>query len=289
MNDNSLGLRGYTSVLIRRWPFVVAMPVLAAAAALIISQSVKPTYEATAVIALSPATLSVPTTGQAPPYYLMVNAPSQLPAAYTPAYYVALLNGADVVAAAAPQAPVSIASDANDKSLIDITARGGDPQQVAATANGWMKAGLARIRSALLPKGDSVQAAALKLSEAERALIKFSQDNDFPDYDLSSLRLETFSSVETQIQLNSLLRTYDTAQSVYLDFAKDAERQDILAASAYAPAGIPAAVPAAPVSPQLARNTASAAGLGLLVGVLAAFVVEYVSPGGHGRPARAAE
>ncbi|MDE3090036.1 MAG: hypothetical protein KGJ80_11700 [Chloroflexota bacterium] len=276
MNDDTLDLREYLDVLIRRWRFVLAMPILAMIAAALVSFAMKPTYEATAVIALSPSTLSIPTTGQAQPYYLLVDSPRRLPTAYTPTYYVALLNGDDVVAQVAPQAAVTIAPNSGDKSLIEITARSEDPQKAASTANKWMQEGAARIQKALLPSQNELGAAGVKLTEAEQALVKFSKGNGL-DYDLKGLRSATFSSTDKQLELNGLLRAYDTAESVYLDFAKDWERESILATSAYTPARIAAAVPTVPVSPKPAQNILIGAALGLLLGILAAFAAEFVS------------
>ena len=276
MIDDTVDLRAYFDVLIRRWKFVLAMPVLAMIAAALVSFAIKPTYEATAVLALSPATLSIPTTSQAPPYYLMVDSPRNLPPAYTPAYYIALLQGNDVVSQVAPQVPVTIDSNGSDKSLIDITARGGDPQQVAATANKWMQVGAARIQKALLPSQDQLGAAQVKLDEAEQALVKFSKDNGL-DYDLNRLRAATFSSSDKQVELGKLLRAYDVAESVYVDLAKNWERESILATSAYAPSLIAAPVPAAPIAPKPVQNILIGAAFGLLLGILGAFALEWVS------------
>ena len=276
MNDDTLDLRDYFDVLIRRYKFVLAMPLLAAIAAALVSAAIKPTYEATAVIALSPVTLSVPTTGQAPPYYLMVDSPQRLPTAYTPAYYVALLQGSEVVARVAPQAAVTIAPNGGDKSLIEITARSDDPQKAAATANKWMQEGAAQISKTLLPSQAELGAAQVQLDQAEQALVKFSKDNGLGEYDLSTLRAAVLST-DKRLELDRLLRARDVAESVYLDFAKAWERESILAANAYTPTQIAAAVPTAPVSPKLAQNVLIGAVFGLLLGILGAFALEYVS------------
>jgi capsular polysaccharide biosynthesis protein len=276
MTDDTLDLRAYFDVLIRRWKFVLAMPILAMIAAALVSFAVKPTYEATAVLGLAPVTVSVPTTSQAPPYYLMVTSPSNLPTAYTPTYYIALLEGNDVVSQVAPQVPVTIDSNGSDKSLIDITARGGDPQQVTATANKWMQQGAARIQKALLPSQDQLSAAQAQLDEAEQALVKFSKDNGL-DYNLNRLRAATFSSSDNQVELGKLLRAYDVAESVYVGLAENSERENILATSTYAPSLIAAAVPTTPVSPKPVQNILIGAALGLLLGILGAFALEWVA------------
>lgn len=281
MTEDTLDLREYFDVLIRRWKFVLAMPILAALAAALVSFAMKPTYEATAVIALSPTTLSVPTNGQAPPYYLMVDSPRLLPTAYTPAYYIALLEGDDVVKQAAPQAAVTIVSDSNDKSLIEITARGGDPKQVAATANTYAQAGTARIQQQLMPGGEDAAVAQKKLDAADQALARFSQDNGLGDYNLAKLRAAPALPGDKQLELARLLRDRDVAESVYLDFARRLEQSQILAGTAYSPQVISAPVPVAPVSPKLAQNILIGAAFGLLVGILGAFALEYVSRSGQ--------
>jgi len=275
MTEDSFDLRGYFDVLIRRWKFALALAFLAAIAAALVSFATKPTYEATAVIALSPSTLSVLTTGQAPPYYLMVDSPQRLPPAYTPAYYVALLQSNDVVAQVAPQTEVTIAPDGGDKSLIDIIARSDDPQKAASTANKWMEIGAARMQKALLPNQDGLGAAQARLDEAEQALVKFSGDNGL-DYDLALLRKAVLST-DKRRELDGLLRAHDVAESVYLDFAKDTERGGILAASAYAPTQIAAPIPSTPVTPKVAQNVLIGAAFGLLLGVLGAFALEFFS------------
>lgn len=277
MADDTLDIPAYFDVLIHRWKFVLAIPVLAIIAAALVSFAIRPTYEATAIIALSPATLSVPTTSQAPPYYLMVDSPQHLPIAYSPAYYIDVLKSNEVVAQAAPQVPVAIASDGSDKSLIDITARGDDPKQVQATANAYAQAGAARLQQVLLPSGDDVAAAQKKLDAADQALVKFSADNGFSGYDLGQLRVATFSSTDKQLELSKLLHDRDVAESVYLDFAREMERSQILAGSDYSPKVISAPAPDAPVSPKLVQNVLIGAVLGLLVGILGAFALDYVS------------
>ncbi len=114
-------LQAFLDALIRRWRLVGALTLLAMVAAALVSLSIKPTYEATAVIALAPSTLSVPTSNQSPPYYLTVDAFARLPKAFTPAYYIALLKSVPVAQAA--QAAVSISSNASDRSRSRSRAR----------------------------------------------------------------------------------------------------------------------------------------------------------------------
>ena len=265
-------LYDYLDVLIRHWKVVLAMPVLAILAAALASLAIKPEYEATAVVALAPATLSIPTANQVPPYYIVVDSPRRLPVAYTPSFYISVLKGADVVNAVAPKTVVSITSNGSDKSLIEITARSGDAQEAAATANRWAEVGLERILRTIVPSGEEARAAQEKFGTAEQALVKFSQQNGL-EYNSDRL-LSAALPVEKRQELDRLIRARDKAESVYNEFARDLERSTILATTAYKPSTIPAPIPSAPVSANVPRNLVIAAGLGLLIGVLGAFAAE---------------
>jgi uncharacterized protein involved in exopolysaccharide biosynthesis len=270
MND----ARDYFDVLVRRWWIVLAMPILAMIAAAFVTLMIKPTYEATAVLALAPSTLSIPTVNQSPPYYLMVDSPRHLPTAYTPTYYVALLRGAEVVNAVAPRVAVTIAPSGNDKSLLEITACGDDPKAVAETANKWAEVGAQHIQQVLLPSGADVAAAQQKADAAEQALAKFYRDNRLGDYDPAELPDASRLPTEKKLELAQLLRERDIAESVYVDLARDHARATILAQSAYKPRTIAAPIPTTPIAPKPAQNILIGAAFGLLIGILGAFAVE---------------
>ncbi len=271
MMDNPL--QGLFDVLIRRWHLVGALTVLAMVAAALVSLTTKPAYETTAVIALAQATLSVPASNQSSPYYLTVDASSRMPKAFTPAYYVALLKS--MPAAQAAQAAVSISSNASDRSLIEITARSENAQIAAQAANAIAQAGTARIHQALLPGDDEVTAAQQSLDQSEQALVKFSQENGLGDYDLARLQTNSSLSSTKKLELARLLRTHETAEKVYLEFAYDYERATILASGDYKPTIFLAPEPTAPISPKPLQNTLVGGVLGLLIGVSAALALEY--------------
>ena len=273
---NEITFRDYLDVLIRRWYIVVAMPILAMIAAAVVTFAIKPTYEATATIALAPTTVSISLANQLPPYYLMVNDPRHLPIAYTPTYYVAILQGADVVSAAKPQAAVTLSPDGSDRSLIRLTARGDDPKKVADTVNAYAQVGAQRIQQLIQPTGEETAAAQKRLDDAQQALIAFARDNGF-SYDPTAPDVPTTLPRAKVLEFQQLLRERDTAESVYLDFARDYERTTILADTAYRPTFIAASVPTAPVSPKLAQNVLIGAAFGLLIGLLGAFTVELVA------------
>lgn len=272
MND----LRDYADVLIRRWKLVLAMPVLAMLAAAVPSFAAAPVFEARAMIAVSPVTLSMPTANQVPPYYLMVDSPRQLPTSYTPAYYVAVVSGAEVAEAVHPAGTVTVSTNGADKSLIEVVAHSENPQVAAQVANAWAEAGAARIQQQLAPDGASVKTAQMNLDAAEHALVTFSSQNELGDYNLGRLRTAALSTSK-QLELAALLRERDNAEAVYNDLARDWARNTILATNVYKPGTIRAPVPASPISPRPLQNIAGGAALGLLVGILAAFGVEYAT------------
>lgn len=266
-------LRFYLDVLIRRWYIVVAMPLLAALAAALVTFTIKPTYEATATLALAPSTVAVSLSNLLPPYYLMVDEPRHLPTAYTPAYYIAILNGADVMRAANPQAAITLTADGSDRALIRITARGDDPQRVADAANAYARASRARIQQLLQPSGDDVTAARQRLDDAENALIAFARENNF-SYDPAEPQIPPNLPRAKTLEFQHLLRARDVAESVYLDFAREHEKRLILTTTAYRPVLVEAAVPTAPIAPKLAPTLLIAAAFGLLIGLLGAFILE---------------
>lgn len=274
MTDQSNPIRDYFDVLIRRWRIVIGMPLLAIIAAAVVTLFSPPVYESTAIIALAPSTLSIPALSQSAPYYLMVDQPSHLPIAYGPSFYVELLKSTDVVNAALPRAAVSIAVNGADRSLIEITARSSDPDTAAQTANTYADVGAQYITKAFIPAGQAAATAQAKLSSAEDALAQFSRDNGLGDYDLAKLRSATPRTYENKMELARLLRTRDVAETVYLDLARDQARTAILAVTANKPTVIQKPAPNIPVSPKPVQNILVGGGLGLLVGILAAFTLE---------------
>ncbi|MBM3127914.1 MAG: hypothetical protein FJ009_04670 [Chloroflexi bacterium] len=269
-------LRRSFDVLIRRWRIVIAMPLLAMLAAALVTFALKPTYEATATIALAPSTVAVSLSNLLPPYYLMVDDPRRLPIAYTPTYYLAILRGADVVSAAKPPAAITLASDGNDRALLYIRARGDDPAQVADAANAYARAGIARIQQLLQPMGEEVTAARQRLDDAENALAAFARDNNFV-YDPAAPDVPSNLPRAKILEFQQRLRERDIAESVYLDFARAHERMAILATTVYRPTLIAAPIPTVPSAPQLAPNVLIAAAFGGLIGLLGAFTLELLA------------
>ena len=269
---NEINLRDYIDLLIRRWKFVLAMAILAAIAAAFVTFAQKPVFQATATIALAPSTVSVSLSNLLPPYYLMVDSPRNLPPAYTPAYYLAMLKGAEVVAAAQPRSSITIAGDGSDRALIHITARGEDANLTADDANAYAQAGANRLQRLIAPSGAEVAAAKQKLDAAQQAFDKFLLDHKIVDYDPAA---PPALPPDQRKELLTLSHARDLAESIYLDFARDFAKTAILAETTYRPTVIPASVPSAPASPQLAQNLLIGGAFGLLIGILGAFTLEF--------------
>ncbi len=269
--------RDYLDTLIRRWRILIAMPILAMIAAAVVSFLSPAVYEANAAIALNPATLSIPSLNQSPPYYLLVDSPNHLPTAYSPAFYIELLKSAEVVNAVKPVLPVSIASNSADRSLIEISARGSNPELAAQTANKYAEIGAHFIAQAFIPSTQIAAMAEAKLKAADDALAQFSKENGLGDYDLGKLKTAGLPTYEKKIELARLLRARDVAESVCLELARDQARGTILAATVNRPIAIPKPTAPAPIAPKTAQNVLLGAGLGSLVGVLAAFAMEYLN------------
>lgn len=272
---NEINLRDYLDILIRRWQVIVAMPILAMFAAGVVTMTVKPTYEATATLALAPSTVSISLASQLPPYYLMVDSPRHLPVAFTPTYYIALIKGADVVTAAQPRAAISFAADSNDRSLIAITARGDTPQVVADSANQYAQASVQRIQQALAPSGAESSSAKKTLDMAQTALDQFLRENNLTDYDLTA---SSGLSLDKRKQYADLTRARDLAESVYLDLARDDAKSAILAGTSLRPTIIPAPIPTTTVAPKWFQNILLGAAFGFFVGIFGAFALELTRP-----------
>ncbi|MBI3742256.1 MAG: hypothetical protein HY257_10955, partial [Chloroflexi bacterium] len=178
----------YFDILLKHARVIVALTFIAALAAALFSFAQPATYEATALIALAPATLSVPTSNQAAPYYLTIDAARQLPPQFTPAYFLAQLKSAEFFSVFSTPPSVSLNSNASDRSLIEISARGGDARGAADAANRYAEEGALYLLKLLIPSGDQADTALKKLQAAEQTLAKFSTDNGLGEYDLAKLR-----------------------------------------------------------------------------------------------------
>jgi uncharacterized protein involved in exopolysaccharide biosynthesis len=139
--DDELDLRPYVAVLLKNWYWIVGSGVLAGVTALVISLLLPPTYEATALVAIT-----------RPRYVLQFDSRFQNVTNIQPVYraYPELATSDGVLQELRTRHSNPItgesltelrqmvsASAGADPSLIRLSARGWDPQQVADLANAW--------------------------------------------------------------------------------------------------------------------------------------------------------
>ena len=139
--DDELDLRPYVVVLLKNWYWIVGSGVLAGVAALVISLLLPPTYEATALVAIT-----------RPRYVLQFDSRFQNVANIQPVYraYPELATSDGVLqelrtrhsnlitGESLPELRQMISASAGaDPSLIRLSARGWVPQEVADLANAW--------------------------------------------------------------------------------------------------------------------------------------------------------
>jgi hypothetical protein len=155
--------------------------------------------------------------------------------------------------------------------------RGGDPDLAAQTANKYADVGAQFIAQAFVPSLQLAAHAEESLKAADDALAQFSKDNGLGDYDLGRLKAASLPAYEKKIELARLLRARAVAESVYLELARDQARGTILAATANKPIALSNPAPTTPVAPKTAQNVLVGAGLGLIVGILAAFALERMA------------
>ena len=152
------------------------------------------------------------------------------------------------------------------------------PEVAAQTANRYAEIGAQFITQAFIPSSQIAVTAEAKLRTADDALAQFSKENGLGDYDLARLKAAGLPTYEKKIELARLLRAREVVESVYLELARDHARGTILAATANKPIAIAKPAPTAPILPKTGQNILLGAGLGLLLGILAAFAAECLNP-----------
>jgi polysaccharide biosynthesis transport protein len=221
--EDEIDLRQYVLVLVRYWKWIVGGAVLAAVAAFVVSSLLAPTYEATALVAIS-----------RPRYQLQFDARFQNVANVQPVYraYPELAQSDAVLLALLEQhgnpslsqqtlgelKQMVTASSGSDPSLLRLAVKGKDAALVTAVANEW--ADLFVIQSNWLYGGQADEHVAFfsnqlggverDLERAQQALIDFQARN------------------RSQI-LNNQLHTYTQTQAIYLEQiqANQLTRQDV--------------------------------------------------------------
>jgi uncharacterized protein involved in exopolysaccharide biosynthesis len=181
--DQEIDLREYIAVLLKYKYWIVGLAVGAAVVAMAVSFLLSPTYQATALVAITK-----------PRYEMQFDPRFELPPGnYQPPYkaYPLLAMGDEVLSAlisdlgdelAPEQRNVAAirgmveAQNGSDPSIVQLRVSGGDPQRTAAIANSWAARFVERANDLYAPDKDDLVFFEEQLTEAEAALAKAEQD-----------------------------------------------------------------------------------------------------------------
>jgi polysaccharide biosynthesis transport protein len=212
--EDEIDLRQYILVLVRYWKWIVGAAVVAAVAALVISFLLPPTYEATALVAIT-----------RPRYQLQFDSRFQNVTNVQPVYraYPELAQSDAVLSAlleqhSNPSLPqqtlgelkqVVAASSGSDPSLLRLAVRGKDPAAVTAVANEWADLFV-------------VHANRLYGGQAEEQVTFFTNQLIYVEGQLETAQqvLVAFQARNRAQILNNQLRTYIQTQAIYLEQAQ---------------------------------------------------------------------
>jgi capsular exopolysaccharide synthesis family protein len=255
---------------VRRWLLVLlAGVVLAAAASYVVSARLPKVYASTARLIVAPTTAN---TGSAD--YTTVQAAQNLTRTYTE-----LAKSRPVVQGAIDAGQLGITYDqavllldvspVRDTQLLEITARGSDPEKPAALANQVSAALIQQTRDATEGRlADSQQTLASQLD-------KLTQDIADDTNQIASLQAQARSpDVDSQIarvnfELTHAQQSYASTQRSYEDLqVAQARATDVLSVAD------PAIASDAPIQPRILVNVVVAAILGLVLAASVAIVIE---------------
>jgi succinoglycan biosynthesis transport protein ExoP len=188
--EDEIDLRQYVEVLIRRWKWIVGLALVAAVAALVVSFLIPPTYEATALVAVTEPRYVM----RFDPRFETVNRIQTVYQAYPElATSDDLLQDLLTRLAPLPQdvetaqdlREMSEASPGLDPSMVRLTVRSGDSEEAARIANTW--AGLFVTRANAIYGShseeqvrffeDQLERAQSELEAVEQALVAFQARN----------------------------------------------------------------------------------------------------------------
>jgi len=181
--DQEIDLRAYIAVLLKHKYWIVGLAFGAAVVALTASFLLGPTYQATALVAITKPRYEM----QFDPRFELV------PSNYQPPYkaYPALAMGDEVLSslvadlgdALAPEErnvaairSMIEAQNGADPSIVELRVNNGDPQRTAAIANSWAAHFVERANELYAPNEDDLAFFEAQLNEAEAALAQAEQD-----------------------------------------------------------------------------------------------------------------
>jgi capsular exopolysaccharide synthesis family protein len=244
-------LRNYLQVFVRRWLWIVAVTILAAAIGAAYVKVEKKQYAATAQLLVQPA-------GGSASALISGNQPNVTPSDL--ATQLALAKSVPVKATAASKLgfePNVSATELGQSDVINLTATEATPELAAHTANIYATAFVDHQRSIAVQQ---LTAAKTSYQDQINAI-----DSQIRAIQAQPSQQSTVSALEVQ---EGVLKE-DLAQ--------------LQVASAQGPGGVEivssATPPSSPSSPKVARDVGIAVAVGLIVGIIAAFAAEHLDVG----------
>jgi succinoglycan biosynthesis transport protein ExoP len=264
-------LRHYASIVLKWWWLILLTTVLAAGGAYYVNRNALPIYRASTTLTIDrgsnpgddPYRVILNSEAIAGTYVVQIKAPVILEE-------VRARLGLDISANAIKG--MLTVSQVEDTQLIDISAQGYDPALVKAlvetVAQVFIENETTQQEARYQSQVDALvtQAAAMEksLEETQKSITGLGDPADLPDFArLELAQLET-QRANQQTRLAILLQS---VEELRLSMARYTTRISVFA---------PAELPTAPIGPQKLRTMMLAAVVGLMVGVGAAFLIEYL-------------
>lgn len=288
-------LSDYIAVVVRKWKWILGIAFSTMLAALVISLVIPPTYVAVAVIISSPVPLSVNPVG------LM----------QSPAVAAQVLKNLGPVAANENSATLAkkirITIEPQDKYLYRVFAQDETPQKAVELANVWAQVAADQftrtyITTSMDLRDRYAQLAMARVQQTDEALAKFVQSNGLTMNDVASFatiwglsaqrpingdmsRISNLSAPQGT-ELADLLRRRDVANSVYTSYAVQAAqiKFEVEAQKQGAEISQSASVQATSAQSNLKANLGVGGVVGVILGLVAAFTVEYLESSGKAHP-----
>ncbi|MEJ5312588.1 MAG: polysaccharide biosynthesis tyrosine autokinase [Anaerolineae bacterium] len=264
-------LRHYASIVLKWWWLILLTTALAAAGAYFVNRNALPIYRAS-------TTLTIDRGGdpREDPYYV-IRTSEALASTYlvqikAPVILEEVRRRLGLEMSANAIKGMLTVSQIEDTQLINITAQGYDPALVKALVETTAQVFIehqtqeqeARYQARLAEL--EAQAAALEqaLEETQKSITGMGDPDTLPDYARLELAQLQTQRTNQQTRLSVLLQS---AEELRLSMARYTTRISVFE---------PAELPTAPIGPQKMRNIMLAAAVGLMVGVGAAFLIEYI-------------
>jgi polysaccharide biosynthesis transport protein len=222
-------LRPYIEAVTRNWKWIIGAAILAALVALVISYLIPPTYEATALVAVTEPRQIVqfdPRIQEAT-QDLPIKAYPEL--ATSDQILVALLNEATLIAPDVTSLQnlkgLVSAETGSDSSLLRLSVQHGEPETASIIANKWAELFVIRASGVFGAQGDSqlgffedqLLNATQQLNQLEEELIVFQTSNrsKILENELSALQQTQVDQLAMQRQIALLLQDVEALQEQY--------------------------------------------------------------------------